>query len=68
MRKGLAGLIASVCVAATLLMGAGAASATVVPKTYVCTKKANGVVRTAKVYNDTAEDYLSAHGFTCTGD
>ncbi len=65
MRKALAGLLGAGCMATMLMVGAGSASASV---TYTCTKKANGVVRTVKVTNDAAEDYLSAHGFTCTGD
>ncbi len=65
MRKSLAGLIASGCVAATLMLGAGSASATV---TYTCTRKANDKAATAKVTTDRAEDCLEAHGFACTGD
>ena len=65
MRKAIAGLISSGTLVVGLIAGAGAASATV---TYTCTKKANGVTRTVRVTNDTAEDYLSAHGFTCSGD
>jgi len=66
MRKYVAGVIASGCLAATLLVGAGSASA--ITRTYTCTRKADGKVATVKVNSDRAEDYLEAHHFTCTGD
>jgi len=65
MRRWIAVALVGASAATTLALGVTSASATT---KFMCTKKADGQTVTVTVRNDRAEDALSAHGFTCTGD
>ena len=65
MRKWIALAVVSASAVTTLALGVISASAST---TYKCTRAADDRTATATVRTDASEDYLEAHGFTCTGD